>query len=252
MNAALSQRALPIKMVRSVGSSNQLDEDGESPCNSIYRVIRETGRNREDDLLQIDTGQVLGPEESAYRILQQIVIMSQMAQTFTVHGGFAHYLYRLKLKESYCACDRKETRCATHSRGVSHLYAGACRPGPWTKSWKCEREFRVWCFHARGYWKQVPPSLEQTQGKQISAALMTAGSPTADGSRLGRKIAPECESGLHRKHLRHKPLRTRPTPKGTNAGRPACVCAAEHARHAPRYAPRLGPACIFCDYPQFN
>ncbi|GBP36012.1 hypothetical protein EVAR_29140_1 [Eumeta japonica] len=62
------------------------------------------------------------------------------------------------------------------------------------------------------------------------------------------QVSRECESGLHRKHLRHKPLRTRPTPKGTNTGRPACVCAAEHARHAPC----LGPACIFCDYPQFG
>ncbi|GBP58800.1 hypothetical protein EVAR_25873_1 [Eumeta japonica] len=41
------------------------------------------------------------------------------------------------------------------------------------------------------------------------------------------------------------PSRSRPTPTGTNAGRPACVCAAEHARRAPRYAPRPGPACYF-------
>ncbi|GBP24397.1 hypothetical protein EVAR_19272_1 [Eumeta japonica] len=41
------------------------------------------------------------------------------------------------------------------------------------------------------------------------------------------------------------PSRSRPTPTGTNAGHPACVCAAEHARRAPRYAPRPGPACYF-------
>ncbi|GBP33734.1 hypothetical protein EVAR_17061_1 [Eumeta japonica] len=41
------------------------------------------------------------------------------------------------------------------------------------------------------------------------------------------------------------PSRSRPTPTGTNAGRPACVCAAEHARRAPRYAPRPRPACYF-------
>ncbi|GBO99409.1 hypothetical protein EVAR_619_1 [Eumeta japonica] len=39
--------------------------------------------------------------------------------------------------------------------------------------------------------------------------------------------------------------RSRPTPTGTNTGRPACVCAAEHARRVPRYAPRPGPACYF-------
>ncbi|GBP23875.1 RNA polymerase II-associated protein 1 [Eumeta japonica] len=46
------------------------------------------------------------------------------------------------------------------------------------------------------------------------------------------------------------PSRSRPTPTGTNAGRPACVCAAEHARRAPRYAPRTG--LLFCDYPQLR
>ncbi|GBP61078.1 hypothetical protein EVAR_48577_1 [Eumeta japonica] len=41
------------------------------------------------------------------------------------------------------------------------------------------------------------------------------------------------------------PLRSRPTPTGTNAGCPVRVCAAEHARRAPRYAPFPGPACYF-------
>ncbi|GBP82087.1 hypothetical protein EVAR_89426_1 [Eumeta japonica] len=31
------------------------------------------------------------------------------------------------------------------------------------------------------------------------------------------------------------PSRSRPIPPGANAGRPACVCAAEHARRAPRF-----------------
>ncbi|GBP56010.1 hypothetical protein EVAR_97431_1 [Eumeta japonica] len=65
-----------------------------------------------------------------------------------------------------------------------------------------------------------------------------------------RHVSRECEYN-HRIHLRHKPLRTRPTPTGANAGRPARVCAAEHARRAPRFAPRPGPTCILCDYPQF-
>ncbi|GBP52555.1 hypothetical protein EVAR_39078_1 [Eumeta japonica] len=64
-------------------------------------------------------------------------------------------------------------------------------------------------------------------------------------------VSRECEYKHHRKHLRHKPSRSRPTLTGANAGRPACVCAAEYARRAPHYAPRPGSACIFCDYPQF-
>ncbi|GBP61470.1 hypothetical protein EVAR_34706_1 [Eumeta japonica] len=33
-------------------------------------------------------------------------MMSQIAQNLTRHGGFAHYLYRFKLKDSpYCAFD---------------------------------------------------------------------------------------------------------------------------------------------------
>ncbi|GBP08927.1 hypothetical protein EVAR_78305_1 [Eumeta japonica] len=52
-------------------------------------------------------------------------------------------------------------------------------------------------------------------------------------------VSCECEYEQHRKHLRHKPSRSRPTPTGANAGRPACVCAAEHARRALR----PGPAC---------
>ncbi|GBP19486.1 Putative 115 kDa protein in type-1 retrotransposable element R1DM [Eumeta japonica] len=52
-------------MVKSVDSCDQLDEDEESQWDDIYRVIRETGKNREDVLLKTDTGQVLGPDESA-------------------------------------------------------------------------------------------------------------------------------------------------------------------------------------------
>ncbi|GBP71689.1 Trifunctional purine biosynthetic protein adenosine-3 [Eumeta japonica] len=47
-------------------------------------------------------------------------------------------------------------------------------------------------------------------------------------------ISRECE-----KPPATMPSRSRPTPTGTNAGRPACVCAAEHAAPAP------GPACYF-------
>ncbi|GBP37701.1 hypothetical protein EVAR_23750_1 [Eumeta japonica] len=55
--------------------------------------------------------------------------------------------------------------------------------------------------------------------------------PSSPGSSRLR----ECEYN-HRIHLRHKPSRTRPTPTGANAGRPARVCAAEHARRALRFA----------------
>ncbi|GBP83805.1 Putative 115 kDa protein in type-1 retrotransposable element R1DM [Eumeta japonica] len=40
-------------------------QDGESLWDGIYRVIRETGKNREDILLQTDSGLVLSPNESA-------------------------------------------------------------------------------------------------------------------------------------------------------------------------------------------
>ncbi|GBP56397.1 hypothetical protein EVAR_32267_1 [Eumeta japonica] len=74
----------------------------------------------------------------------------------------------------------------------------------------------------------------------------------ARGARLGvaqrdrtpahhyHQVSRECEFEYHRKHLRHKSLRSRPTPTGANAGRPACLCAAEHARRAPRFA-RFAP-----------
>ncbi|GBP24119.1 Retrovirus-related Pol polyprotein from type-1 retrotransposable element R1 [Eumeta japonica] len=40
-------------------------QDGESLCDGIYRVIMKTGKNREDVLLQTDSGRVLSPNESA-------------------------------------------------------------------------------------------------------------------------------------------------------------------------------------------
>ncbi|GBP73889.1 hypothetical protein EVAR_82718_1 [Eumeta japonica] len=40
-------------------------QNGESLWDGIYRVIRETGKNREDVLLKTDSGQVLGPDEPA-------------------------------------------------------------------------------------------------------------------------------------------------------------------------------------------
>ncbi|GBP95482.1 Retrovirus-related Pol polyprotein from type-1 retrotransposable element R1 [Eumeta japonica] len=42
-------------------------QDGESMWDGIYRVIKEIGKNREDVLLKTDSGQVLGPDESATR-----------------------------------------------------------------------------------------------------------------------------------------------------------------------------------------
>ncbi|GBP46528.1 hypothetical protein EVAR_45948_1 [Eumeta japonica] len=78
IDAALNERALTVKMVKPVGSCDQLDEfvetytecirnDGKSLWDGIYRVIRETDKNREDVLLQTDSGQVLGPNASASR-----------------------------------------------------------------------------------------------------------------------------------------------------------------------------------------
>ncbi|GBP32531.1 hypothetical protein EVAR_23942_1 [Eumeta japonica] len=100
---------------------------------------------------------------------------------------------------------------------------------------------------------QHQSALRQT----ISAALTTVRPPIADGSRSGLTdscarlgvaqrdrtpthldyhVSRECEYKPHRQHLRRKPSRSRPTPMGANAGRPACVCAAEQARRAPRFA----------------
>ncbi|GBP91217.1 hypothetical protein EVAR_60667_1 [Eumeta japonica] len=45
--------------------------------------------------------------EQAYRVLKQLEITCQIAQTLTGHDGLAHYLFTLKVMDSpYCACDR--------------------------------------------------------------------------------------------------------------------------------------------------
>ncbi|GBP05815.1 hypothetical protein EVAR_5118_1 [Eumeta japonica] len=63
-------------------------------------------------------------------------------------------------------------------------------------------------------------------------------------SRIGRQLATTTTSPASAiKPPATMPSRSRPT--GINAGRPSCVCAAEHARRAPRFAPRPGPACYF-------
>ncbi|GBP70974.1 hypothetical protein EVAR_54408_1 [Eumeta japonica] len=36
------------------------------------------------------------------------------------------------------------------------------------------REFGAWCFQAREYWQQVPPSLEYTQSKQLGLLNSTS------------------------------------------------------------------------------
>ncbi|GBP83611.1 hypothetical protein EVAR_61225_1 [Eumeta japonica] len=84
---------------------------------------------------------------------------------------------------------------------------------------------------------------------------MTVGPSTADAARSVRfGVAQRDRTPTHHDyHISREcdkppatmPSRPRPTPTGTNAGRPACVCAAEHARRAPRYGPRPGPACYF-------
>ncbi|GBP83083.1 Retrovirus-related Pol polyprotein from transposon TNT 1-94 [Eumeta japonica] len=81
---------------------------------------------------------------------------------------------------------------------------------------------------------------------------------TVDSRQRPAAHASACRSGIGRQlyqdyHISREcekppatmPSRSRPTPTGTNAGRPACVCAAEHARRAPRFAPRPRPACYF-------
>ncbi|GBP73996.1 Retrovirus-related Pol polyprotein from type-1 retrotransposable element R1 3 [Eumeta japonica] len=54
--------------------------------------------------------------EQAYRILKQLEMTSQIAQTLTGYGGFAHYLFRFKLKDSpYCACDPAKEQDILHA-----------------------------------------------------------------------------------------------------------------------------------------
>ncbi|GBP04466.1 UPF0160 protein MYG1, mitochondrial [Eumeta japonica] len=84
------------------------------------------------------------------------------------------------------------------------------------------------------------------------------GNGSARGTRLGvaRRDRTPAHKDIHVSRECEQPPATMPSrsrsmPTGANAGHPACVCAAEHARCAPRYALRPGPACIFCDYPQF-
>ncbi|GBP83209.1 hypothetical protein EVAR_66760_1 [Eumeta japonica] len=90
-----------------------------------------------------------------------------------------------------------------------------------------------------------PPDTDHCHLSRLPAAARGARLGVAQRDRTpahqDRHVSRECEYN-HRIHLRHKPLRTRPTPTN-NAGRPARVCAAEHARRAPRFAPRPGPAC---------
>ncbi|GBP20635.1 hypothetical protein EVAR_16507_1 [Eumeta japonica] len=48
-------------------------------------------------------------------VLRQIGMTSQIVQTLTGHGRFAHYLYRLKLRDSpYCACDPAKDQDMRH------------------------------------------------------------------------------------------------------------------------------------------
>ncbi|GBP82537.1 hypothetical protein EVAR_91662_1 [Eumeta japonica] len=57
--------------------------------------------------------------EQAYRVLRDIDMTSQVAQTLTGHGGFARYLFRFKRDSPYCACDPAKIRtCCTFSRTV--------------------------------------------------------------------------------------------------------------------------------------
>ncbi|GBP73389.1 Retrovirus-related Pol polyprotein from type-1 retrotransposable element R1 3 [Eumeta japonica] len=53
--------------------------------------------------------------EQAYRVLRDIDMTSQVAQTLTGHGGFAQYLFRFKLRDApYCACDPAKIQDVLH------------------------------------------------------------------------------------------------------------------------------------------
>ncbi|GBP03239.1 Glycine N-methyltransferase [Eumeta japonica] len=68
--------------------------------------------------------------EQAYRVLRNIDVTYQVAQTLTSHGGFAQYLFSFKLRDSpHCACDPAKTRRAARSRGLQYDPSGACGIG---------------------------------------------------------------------------------------------------------------------------
>ncbi|GBP67379.1 hypothetical protein EVAR_43662_1 [Eumeta japonica] len=77
-------------------------------------------------------------------------------------------------------------------------------------------------------WRSCVRQLIPGSGPQRTPRRGAAGS---DANSPDIHVSRECEQPPA-----SMPLRSRPTPTGANAGRPACVCAAEHARRAPRFA----------------
>ncbi|GBP31135.1 Putative 115 kDa protein in type-1 retrotransposable element R1DM [Eumeta japonica] len=116
-------------------------QDGESLWDGIYRVIRETGKNREDVLLQTDSGRVLGTNESATLLAKTFFPYDRVDTNYPHHAevrrqtggddlppvssggsarvgshrGFAQYLSKFRLRDSpYCACDPAKIQDVLH------------------------------------------------------------------------------------------------------------------------------------------
>ncbi|GBP87864.1 hypothetical protein EVAR_61617_1 [Eumeta japonica] len=68
------------------GASETRPLAGESLWDGIYRLIRETERNREDVLLQADSGQVLDPEESVTLLAETLFPDDQVDTNDTHHS----------------------------------------------------------------------------------------------------------------------------------------------------------------------
>ncbi|GBP88714.1 hypothetical protein EVAR_60650_1 [Eumeta japonica] len=119
-----------------------------------------------------------------------------------------------------------------------------------TAGLRSAQKTQAWKFVERERWER------SSGGVRLAARSARLGVAQRDRTPAHQyhQVSRECEFEYHRKHLRHKPSRSPPTPSGANAGRPVCVCAAEHARRAlhraSRAAPRTGLRNI-CDYPQF-
>ncbi|GBP38146.1 hypothetical protein EVAR_80430_1 [Eumeta japonica] len=64
------------------------------------------------------------PLSHAKRVIRALEMTSPFAQTLTGYGGFAHYLFRFKLKNSpYCACDLAKEQDVLHALEECHMLA---------------------------------------------------------------------------------------------------------------------------------
>ncbi|GBP55696.1 Retrovirus-related Pol polyprotein from type-1 retrotransposable element R1 3 [Eumeta japonica] len=99
------------------------------PLSHAQRMIRAASLEKRQELYaEESTGEITKCSflrvEQVCRVLKQFEMTSQIAQTHTGHGRFAHYLFRFKLKDSpYCACDPVEEQDVLHALEECHMFA---------------------------------------------------------------------------------------------------------------------------------